>query len=278
MLKENYKNLTFADKLRYNFGRYHPNLIEISTKDIHYCIIEMVEKRGKIKFDGVLNISPRFGKNIVTEKDIILPADSNLISHKAKKLPKFLCLNSGIKVLEKTQIPFIRRSIGLIDKDGTNSDFVEKMIKHFSVVKVYTENDEVYNEMGEKMMDTYGAPLLYDRSIDYLNDCNVIISPDMLDDEVLNMLTFPIIISPKVCNNNSAENLFKPGKIIFPSEYINEFNARFDPLVFFDAAYRFCKTKKLDQSKVLEFVNNGEKIAFNKMITIIENKYLQSIG
>lgn len=278
ILPKKYTSLSIGDKIRYTFGRYTPDVIEINTQDMHYCIIELIEKKGNINFDYILNIAPRFSKNIVVPKDIILPDSLGLSSHVPKKLNKALCLNSIIDILENTKIPFIRRVIGIVDKDGMYTDYVEKMIKYFPTVKVYTENLDIYGMITEKMMDLYGAALLVDDTPEFLNNCNIVLSPETVDQFIYSALTFPLIVCPQnISDGNTSQNIFVIGDVDFPQKYINDITELFDPLTFFDAAYTFCHTKDLDNCSIINYTKNSDTFSPKELTKLVENRYQKSM-
>lgn len=266
-----------SDKIRYTFGKYRPNIIDINTKDMHYCIVELVEKRNKIDFDAISNISPRFCKNIVVSKDIILPEGLNIKSHKPKVLCNLLGLNGAIDILSKSRVPFVRRSMGLVDEAGIYMDFAEKMIINFPTVKVYTKNHTVYESFGEKMMELYGAPLLVGDCFDFLSDCNIIFYPEASEAEFYISSSFPPIICSQHINNKSNRNIFSLGDIEFPKEYINDITNCFDSMTFFDAAYSFCDTMRLVDSAVINYHDSSDCFTVDEMVKLVENRYKKSI-
>lgn len=273
---KNYKSLDFVDKIRFRLGKYKNNVVEINTTNMRYHIVELIQKKDKIDFDILMDIAPRFSKNIVMPKDIILPGSLNIKQHKPNLLEKQICLNGIFEIFNKSKIPFVRQSLGFVDEQGIYNNYVEKMIRHIPTVKVYTKNQKVYEKVSEDMMDIYGAPLMVGESIDFLNDCNIVFTPEGKFSFSSKTNFLPIVISPKSIEQNSTCT-FQIGEVEFPQKYIDEISMQYDLLTFFDAAFTFCNTKDLVNCKVLDYNFNGDIFCLKEMVKLIEKRYKKSI-
>lgn len=99
----------------------------------------------------------------------------NLFS--CKQYPEFmqiLCLNSAIELLTLSGIPFPCQVLGIVDPAFHHPELAEFALRHLPQVHLFTENLSAAEQFAHRMMQEYGAPVLFSSKSHILLDCQLI--------------------------------------------------------------------------------------------------------
>lgn len=160
--------------------------------------------------------------------------------------PRFtrrLILGTAIEIVKRTRMPMYRRVAGLVDEKGEYADFLFELLHHYTTVKVFSKQHELYEAEAARMMEELGAPVILCDNQASLSDCVLIIAPDGMKTRV-----------KPVC-----PVLGKPGEMSQSGDFITDL--RFIPQAkgaklcpngieqhkFFAALYEYCGVKDVGQ-------------------------------
>lgn len=114
--------------------------------------------------------------------NITFPADSHYKRFESSSFSSRLCTNMAIQILRKCKDTDLK--IGIYDTEGLQSDALIWMLRHCSDIVVFTRNPEPYLKANQDALDEIGASAIITKSVEELENCNMIIAPSEIRDNL----------------------------------------------------------------------------------------------
>ena len=170
--------------LRHNkrFLPFFPRMIEKDTtlslfgKKIQYVQLGRVKHLSAKKLCELCPSPVILSPNIPPQTRQRL-AKNGMNFFSCKQYPEFmqiLCLNSAIELLTLSGIPFPCQVLGIVDPAFHHPELVEFALRHLPQVHLFTENLSAAEQFAHRMMQEYGAPVLFSSKSHILLDCQLI--------------------------------------------------------------------------------------------------------
>ena len=89
-----------------------------------------------------------------------------------------LLLNGAVELFELAGVPFAHRVLGIIDPQLRHCDLIERAVQCLAQVRVVTNRLDAAEQLGQELMDGYGAPVLFSDQMEILSGTGLVLSPE----------------------------------------------------------------------------------------------------
>lgn len=148
-----------------------------SDKKISVLHIRYLRHRGSIKFKKIYSFALGSPKEILCRSDIDL-SNTPFVRFESNELSLRLFYNSVRSILKTASLAPEHTQLTLYDEKGEYSYFAELLLQYASQVRVITDAREYYEKEAQRYMDTFGASLIIQRTLQ--NRAGILISPSRL--------------------------------------------------------------------------------------------------
>ena len=189
--------------LRHNkrFLPFFPRMIEKSTTLSLFGQKIQYVQLGRVKHLSAKKLCELCPSPVILSPNIPLKTRQRLEKNgmnlfSCKQYPEFmqiLCLNSAIELLTLSGIPFPCQVLGIVDPAFHHPELAEFALRHLPQVHLFTENLSAAEQFAHRMMQEYGAPVLFSSKSHILLDCQLIFSPEnqLVHHDIPCILPFP---------------------------------------------------------------------------------------
>jgi hypothetical protein len=162
-----------------------------------YAVLHVETSGGKIDWEAVERICGSYAGKLLLPENLEIPTGGRLRRLPLRRFGEQVLLKTACAWGDRTRLPMYRRMAGFIDPAGNHTDMLPVLLKHFTSIKVLTEEAQIYGEAAEQMMEELGAPVLLAEDFDSFRDCVLVVAPAAVhtDREV----TFPC---PILCGDS----------------------------------------------------------------------------
>ncbi len=169
-----------------------------------------------------------------------LPTGSTLRVFNGEQFAADMLLHTACELIRQTRMPMYRRALGILDPQGNNAHMLYTLLKHYTLIKVVTNNLPLYEDAAEQMMDELGAPVLLSNQLSFLSDCVLVLAPEAFSSQEDVRLHCPVL-----CHSESSLKLqYRCDTLTQPLPALpkgGECPEQIDPALFAGALYTFCQ-------------------------------------
>ena len=134
---------------------------------------------GKINLDKLSGVFGSRSRRILCDSRIEFPKNSGFIRFDSDSFRIRLCTNMVYQILKDSDGLSI--SLGIYDPNGIISDFLPVSLEYCRRVTVVTNESKIYQTQLNRALDELGATAVITSKADELENCNLIIAPDVID-------------------------------------------------------------------------------------------------
>lgn len=134
---------------------------------------------GKINLDKLSGVLGSQSRRILCDSRIKFPKNSGFIRFESDSFRIRLCTNMAYQILKNSDGVSI--SLGIYDPKGIISDFLPVSLEYCRRVTVVTNESKIYQTQLNRALDELGATAVITSKADELENCNLIIAPDVID-------------------------------------------------------------------------------------------------
>jgi hypothetical protein len=142
-----------------------------------YAVLHVETSGGKIDWEAVERICGSYAAKLLLPENLELPTGGRLRRLSLQRFGEQVLLKTACELVDRTKMPMYRRVLGLIDPAGSYTDMLSGLLKHFTSVKVLTEETQIYREASDRMMEELGAPVLLAEDFGSFRDCVLVVAP-----------------------------------------------------------------------------------------------------
>lgn len=134
---------------------------------------------GKINLDKLSGVFGSRSRCILCDSRIEFPKNSGFIRFESDSFRIRLCTNMAYQILKDSDGLSI--SLGIYDPNGIISDFLPASLEFCRRVTVVTNESKIYQTQLNRALDELGATAVITSKTDELENCNLIIAPEVID-------------------------------------------------------------------------------------------------
>lgn len=241
-------------RLRHFFSPPQPVFERINVKGAApFYRLEIYENRCK---DGYCEVAEMLGscaRAVIPTQGTDISGAKTLKIFKPTLLPNIMTVNSAEAYLQNQNHGKQQFSLGIRDRTGAFSQYLEKFVKLAGEIRVFTKNEFAYKSVCEKIYDAYGLSVVLSLNERSLDGCDAILSPSNEFDRYFNNC---LLVR---CGENGY-NILKGEGVTLP-EYVEALRPDgVDRLVFAGALYETCALKPLASLKYEKMTVIGENV------------------
>lgn len=195
---EKKERITLFDKIKNFIYVSHPEVSALEYRGTTIVNIKFEQVGKKIPWKKIAKIAGDNKNKILCSENIIFPQDLDFKRFNSSSFMKKLCENAVFSILKIARLPQSKLKICLYDPRGIYVNILEKLLPFSSHINVMTDNFDFYSIVSEKLMDNYGASLII-RSLKSKADCDILVSPDKITDNINTNSSTLIFTSDKPC-------------------------------------------------------------------------------
>ena len=197
------------------------------------------EGRGEPDWNAVENICGTYANRLLLPEGMSPPPESRA---KRLSMPGYenrVLMKTACEIIDRTRMPMYRRVLGFVDMGADYAFMLDKLLMHFTAVKVLTKNSGAYEEASAHIMDSLGAPMMLAGDLSSLDDCVLILSPGSVFTDMPAPRRCPVMAGgPFVANGKFC---LINGLVAEPfREAIDECPDGINPHEFAGALYEYC--------------------------------------
>ncbi len=133
--------------------------VNVPDGDDFYRVIA-TQYRGQIPVEAVTQKLNKLKGSVLF--DISFPDDegTRCLEFHPKRLPFLLLFNSFTDYISELGLPAEKSSLTVFDSEGAYVDVIDKAVKLFAKIELYTQRPDLYEQVSARLLDRYGATLI----------------------------------------------------------------------------------------------------------------------
>lgn len=147
---------------------------------------------GKINLDKLSGVFGSQSRRILCDSRIKFPKNSGFVRFDSDSFRIRLCTNMAYQILKASDGVSI--SLGIYDPKGIISDFLPVALEYCRKVTVVTNESKIYQTQLNRALDELGATAVITSKADELENCNLIVAPEVID-TALNLKGSAIVLT-----------------------------------------------------------------------------------
>lgn len=147
-----------------------------SLFDGEYRLVTVFPVGDRINWREVARLAGDLSENLVLP-DGITPPDSILPFCPARFTGR-LVANTAVELMRRSELQLYRRTVGIVDLNGIYQELVSRLLPHCLSVKIFTQRPGRYEAFSDRVLESYGVPLMISNNPDVLADCVLAVDPD----------------------------------------------------------------------------------------------------
>ncbi len=234
----------FLARLKFRFNPPEPKLLRVNVAGgAPFYYLEIYENQCGENYNEIVYALGRCSEYLVLCGNYTLPENKLLNVYRPSKLPQLLLMNSAVSFLDKLRYDKTQFSVGIVDKRGDYTEFIEAFVNRAASVRVVTDCPERYEPVCEKLFDEWGFSLVVSQSFSLIKDCDLTVSPETNTERLYNR---SIVYYDK---EKKQRNIYKAGQFNLPEEYKKLMPEGVNGLIFASALYELCGVKSIKELK-----------------------------
>lgn len=167
---------------------------EAEACGVRYGLVRAPRTRtAEPNWTAIAQLVGRFADRVLLPDDLVLPPQSPLAPFCCPRFEQKVLLATACEIIKRTRMPMYRRIVGLIDPDGDYTDYLPVLLRHYTTVRVITENLQEYERAAAEMMDQLGAPVLIGTAPSILAECVLVVAPGRTFNDAGTTLPCPVL-------------------------------------------------------------------------------------
>ncbi len=241
-------------RLKHFFSPPEPVFERVNVKGAApFYRLEIYEKQCKNGYGEVVKMLGSCSKAVIPTVGTNVSGANGLKIFKPTVLPNIMTVNSAEDYLKKRKYDKTAFTLGIKDRKGAFSQYLEKFVNLAGEIRVFTKNEFAYKSVCEKIYDAYGLSVVISLNESSLDRCDMIISPGNEFDRYFNNC---VLVR---CGENEY-NILKGEGITLPKYVAELLPDGVDSLVFASALYEACALKTLGTLKYDKMTVTGENV------------------
>ncbi len=191
------KTPQYKSKVKLFFSRFMFDTMCVEIKmldDIMLKTIEYTCRSGEVNFKKLDKEIGAQRNRLLCGRDIELPKNRGYRRFESSEYKERLCTNLAISLL--SLLGEHNLSVGLVDEDARFLSLPEYLLRHTDSVVVVSNEYQAYKEQNENLLHEIGAPIRLSKSLSSLYDCDLIIAPERIK-ENLNAKPESLVLTAK---------------------------------------------------------------------------------
>lgn len=225
---------------------YNAKMVPVFKGAPFYFFNVTVGKRG-VDWDRILYTAGKCARRLVLTKNTDLPQRTDMAEFKSDLLYKKIMLNTFAHILQKYTT---KKSIALIDENGSSADLLYKIAPYASTLTVITENKKDYEFVCDDIQEKTGLCIVLQSSF---------AEAEVKIDANRSVMT---VTDEKSCVNITSGCDFK-----VPEIYEKLLPENTDKYTFYAALYELCGVFALGECIFDTITVNNEKITLTELDT-----------
>ena len=133
--------------------------VTVPDADDFYRVIA-TEYRGQMPVTEVAEKLTKLKGSVLFDINFPDEESTRCLEFHPEKLPKLLLFNSFTDYTESLGLPAEKSSLTVFDSEGVYTDVIEKAVKLFSKIEIYTKRPDLYKRTSESLLDRYGISII----------------------------------------------------------------------------------------------------------------------
>jgi hypothetical protein len=158
-----------------------------------YAVLHIETSGGKIDWEAVERICGSYAAKLLLPENLEPPTDGRLRRLSLRRFGEQVLLKTACELVARTKMPMYRRVLGLVDPAGNHASLLPGLLRHYTSVKVLTEETQWYRDISDQMMEDLGAPVLLAEDFGSFRDCVLVVAPSAVYTDREAALPCPIL-------------------------------------------------------------------------------------
>ncbi len=241
-------------RLKHFFSPPEPVFERVNVKGAApFYRLEIYEKQCKDGYGEVIKMLGSCSKAVIQTFGTDVSPVNGIKIFRPTLLPNIMTVNSAEDFLRHRKYDKTAFTLGIKDRKGAFSQYLEKFVNLAGEVRVFTKNEFAYKSVCDKIYDLYGLSVVICLNERNLGSCDMIISPGNEFDRYFNNCVL-------VRCGESEYNILKGEGITLPKYIAELLPDGVDSLVFASALYEACALKTLGTLKYDKMTVTGENV------------------
>ena len=122
--------------------------------------VTATEYRGQIPVEDVTEKLNKLKGSVLFDVNFPCDESTRCLEFQPEKLPSMLLFNSFTDYTASLGLPAEKSSLTVFDSEGIYRDVIDKAVRLFARIEVYTKNPENYRDARERLLNSCGVSLI----------------------------------------------------------------------------------------------------------------------
>lgn len=207
----------------------------------HYALlrVEASGRRDRIDWRAVERICGSYRNKLLLPEGLEPPIETGLVRPELRRFNDRVFQHTACEVIAQTRMPMYKRVLGFIDREAKYSHMLNELLRHYTSVRVVTDNLDRYHTEAERLLEELGAPVVVGTGLDSLAGCVLILSPGAFYTSQAAAFSCPVVAGDVFVAGGRCDLVTALRTV--PGEPVRSAcPAGIDPHDFAGALYEFC--------------------------------------
>ena len=133
--------------------------VTLPDADDFYRVIA-TEYRGQVPVAEVTSQLTKLKGSVLFDINFPDEESTRCLEFHSERLPGLLLFNSFTDYMQDLKLPAEKSSLTVFDSEGIYTDVIDKAVKLFAKIEVYTKRPDLYNKTSQSLLERYGISII----------------------------------------------------------------------------------------------------------------------